>query len=209
MAISPDRGSNEEKALSTVAIRGDDETRCARMTPTSRSWMDNASAESKQSTTGATRLRLHDLPNELLTHVIDYLATQCPSEVNWNWRPDITLTGSNTLDLKTISRTSKHLRSLVLPSLFAHACLDPNQSTSFLAFVRRQNLVNHITSLVAHLSGSCSHLHPAWWFRILASIPLTTLTIVSHAIPSKDVSVSAQSWFPILLDQKGFKPPTP
>jgi hypothetical protein len=194
MAVPSDGGSNNEKALSTVATRGDDNTCDARMTRLSRSRTDNETAENKQGMTGPTRLRLEDLPNELLTHIIDYLDSKCPSEVNWNQRPDTTLTRSHILDLKAISRTSKHLRNLVLPSLFAHTRLDPNQSTPFLNFVRRHNLGHHITSLVAHLSGSCTHLHPVWWFHILAAIPLTTFTIVSHGyLLFKACVVSVQS----------------
>src|ERR1700761_5757710 len=115
MAVSGDGGSNHEKALSTVAPRGDDNTPDARMTRLSRSRTDNETAENKQCTASPTRLRLEDLPNELLAHIIEYLDSKCPSEVNWNQRPHITLTRSHTLDLKAISRTSKHLRSLVLP----------------------------------------------------------------------------------------------
>ena len=170
------------------------------MTSISGSWPGNEMTES------ATGLRLQDLPNELLAHIIDHLDTECPSEVNWNQRPDVTLTRSSTLDLKAISRTSKHLRNLVLPSLFAHTRLDPNQSTSFLAFVRRHSLVNHITSLVAHLSGSCAHLHPVWWLRILGTIPLTTFTIVSQAIHSKLASFLSTATFH-LLDSEIFQTP--
>ena len=126
----------------------------------------------------SAQLRLGDLPNELLGHIIDYLDTECPSEVKWNQRPDTTLTHSKTADLKTISRTSKHLRHLVLPRLFAHTRLDPNQLTSFLQFIHRNALTQHVTSLVAHLAGSYTHLHPAWWSRILTTIPLTTFTIL-------------------------------
>jgi hypothetical protein len=132
----------------------------------------------EQKTASSSRVRLGDLPNELLGHILDYLDTECPSEVNWNQRPDIYLTQSKTFDLKNISSTSKHLRHLVLPRLFAHARLDPNQSTPFLLFIRDKGLTLHITSLVVHLSGPCTHLHPTWWYLLLNTIPLTTFTIL-------------------------------
>jgi hypothetical protein len=170
---------DDQNALPMAVRRDKNNTTCAGMAPASGQLTDVETARNEQSTTiPSTRLRLEDLPNELLSHIIDSLDTECPSEVNWNQRPDTTLTQSKTLDLKTISRTSKHLRHLVLSRLFAHTRLDPSQSTPFLNFVHRNNLTNQITSLVAHLSGSCTHLHPAWWFRILITIPLTTFTIL-------------------------------
>jgi hypothetical protein len=134
--------------------------------------------ETQQKAASSSRLRLGDLANELLGHIIDYLDSECPSEVNWNQRPDTSLTQSKTLDLKAISRTSKHLRHLVLTRLFAHTRLNPNQLTPFLLFVRANRLAPHISSLVAHLSGPCTHLHPAWWYLLLNTIPLTTFTIL-------------------------------
>jgi hypothetical protein len=146
----------------------------------------------------STQLRLADLPNELLDHIVDYLDTECPSEVNWHQRPGTTLTQSQTVDLKTISRTSKHLRHLVLPHLFAHARLNPNHCTPFLDFIRSHNLTPHITSLVAHLPGSCTHLHPAWWSRILTTVPIMTFTILCppyvFAELTKTSLVSPDSW---------------
>jgi hypothetical protein len=148
--------------------------------------------------TPLTQLRLADLPNELLDHIVDYLDTKCPSEVNWHQRPGTTLTQSQTIDLKTISRTSKHLRHLVLPRLFAHTRLDPNHCTPFLDFIRSHNLTPHITSLVAHLPGSCTHLHPTWWSRILTTIPIMTFTILCppyvFAELTKTSLVSPDSW---------------
>jgi hypothetical protein len=159
---------------------------------------DVSTPETGHKATPSTRLRLGDLPNELLGHIIDYLDTECPSEVNWHQRPETTLTQSQTVDLKTISRTSKHLRHLVLPRLFAHARLDPNHCTPFLNFIRNHSLTPYITSLVAHLPGSCTHLHPAWWSRILTTIPLTTFTILCPPYVFAELTqtslVSPDSW---------------
>jgi hypothetical protein len=122
MAVPGDIGTNYQNAPSMAVRRVKDKTTYIG----ARAAL--GSARNEQTTTPPAQLRLEDLPNELLGHIIDYLDTDCPSEVNWNQRPDTTLTQSKTLDLKTVSRTSKHLRHLVLPRLFAHTRLDPNQS---------------------------------------------------------------------------------
>lgn len=182
MAIGHEIRTMDHNPLWMAGKQDNVKTRCSRSTSTSGQLTDNGPARLKPTAISATQFSLGDLPNELLGHIIDYLDSEAPSEVNWNQRPDITLTQSETADLKTISRTSKHLRHLVLPRLFAHMRLDPNQAAPFLSFARRNNLTNHISSLVAHLSGSCTHIHPVWWSHILTSIPLTTLTIVSSAV---------------------------
>jgi len=149
-----------------MAVRGDDNKMTFSEEATaSEESISKTAARPEQKVPSSTRLRLGNLPNELLGHIIDYLDSECPSERNWNQRPDTTLTQSTTLDLKIVSCISKHLRHLVLPRLF-------------FDFIHRYNLTNQITSLVANLSGSCTHLHPAWWSRILTTIPLTTFTIL-------------------------------
>ena len=164
----------------TIVRTDEDDTPVAEETMASEEPQSIAVTETgqKPSPPSPSQLRLADLPNELISQIIDHLDTECPSEVNWNKRPDTTLTHSTTVDLKTISRTSTHLRHLVLPRLFAHARLEPTQSTGFLRFVNRNKLTNHIASLVAHLPGPCTHLYPAWWSRLLTAIPLTTFTIL-------------------------------
>ena len=171
--------TNAARDTPPLIVRTDeDKSPVAEETTASEEPQSNAITETGQKPAPPNQLRLTDLPNELINHIIDHLDTECPSEVNWNKRPDTTLTHSTTVDLKTISRTSTHLRHLVLPRLFAHARLEPTQSTPFLTFVERNKLANHIISLVAHLPGPCTHLYPAWWSRLLTIIPLTTFTIL-------------------------------
>src|SRR5277367_6806629 len=103
------------------------------------------------------KLRLENLPNELLGGIFALLARPCPSEVRFNEQPDRSLITSKHIDLKTVSYLSKRFRSLVLPLLFAHAHLDPYHLTGFLAFIKDNNLTNRIVSVVASLQGPCSH----------------------------------------------------
>jgi hypothetical protein len=122
---------------------------------------------------------LADLPNELFDHVLGFLDHQCPSELNWHQRPDLGITKSTKVDLKSLSLTSKSIRALTLKRLFAHVCLDPNQSPTFLDFVDQHALAPHIRSVVARMTEPCRLiLHPLWWARLLNEIPALTFTII-------------------------------
>lgn len=122
---------------------------------------------------------LDDLPNELFDHVLEFLHHQCPSELNWHQRPDLSIIKSTKTDLKNLSLTSKSVRALTLKRLFAHVCLDPNQSPAFLDFVDQHGLAVHVKSIVAYMTEPCRLiLHPLWWARLLNAIPALTFTII-------------------------------
>lgn len=122
---------------------------------------------------------LIDLPNELFDHILGFLDQECPSELNWHQRPDLNLTKSSRKDLKNLSMASKSTRVLTLKRLFAHVCLDPNQSPAFLAFLDRHVLNQHVKSIVARMTEPCRLiLHPLWWARLLNEIPAVTFTII-------------------------------
>ena len=122
---------------------------------------------------------LDDLPNELFDHVLKYLHHQCPSELNWHQRPDLNIIKSTKTDLKSLSLTSKCMRALTLKRLFAHVCLDPNQSPAFLDFVDQHGLAVHVKSIVAYMTEPCRLiLHPLWWARLLNTVPALTFTII-------------------------------
>ncbi len=122
---------------------------------------------------------LDDLPNELFDHVLKFLHHQCPSELNWHQRPDLSIIKSTKTDLKSLSLVSKYVRAMTLKRLFAHVCLDPNQSPSFLEFVNQHGLAVHVKSIVAYMTEPCRLiLHPLWWARLLNAIPALTFTII-------------------------------
>lgn len=121
---------------------------------------------------------LSDLPNELFDHVLEHLEHQCPSEVNWHQRPGLKITRSTESDFKSLSLVSKSIRALTLKRLFAHVCLDPNQSPAFLDLVDQYALAPHIKSIVARMTEPCRLiLHPLWWARLLNVIPAQTFII--------------------------------
>lgn len=122
---------------------------------------------------------LADLPTEIFDHVLKFLGHECPSELNWHQRPDLNLTKSPKADLKNLSLASKSIRSLTRKRLFAHVCLDPNQSPAFLDFVYQYALAPHITSILARITEPCRLiLHPLWWARLLNAIPALTFTVI-------------------------------
>lgn len=122
-------------------------------------------------------LKLLDLPNELLGHVLTFLDSNRPSENSFVEHPASSWTICQEHPLKNFSTLSHRLRSLTLPLLFRHVRLDPYHLSPFLAFIRQTQLTDSVISIVAHLQGPCNHIHPAWWCRLLNEIPATCFTI--------------------------------
>ncbi len=122
---------------------------------------------------------LEDLPNELFDHVLEFLHHPCPSELNWHRRPDLNTIKSTKTYLKNLSLASRSVRASTLKRLFAHVCLDPNQSPAFLDFINQHGLAVHVKSIVAYMTEPCRLiLHPLWWARLLNAIPASTFTII-------------------------------
>jgi len=124
------------------------------------------------------RLKLLDLPNEILGHVFSHLDSQSPFDLALKRQPSPRSTQSLTRPLKHISLLSHRCRAIVLPRLFRHACLDPFRLGPFLRFVQSNHLSHHIDSLVAYLQSPCSHVYPAWWARLLNGVPARTISII-------------------------------
>src|SRR6201999_225085 len=78
--------------------------------------------------------------------------------------------------LKNLTLTCRLIRSLTLPILFKHAVFCPLRLGDFLGFLKKHKLTQQVASVVAHLRGHYSHVHPAWWARLLNEVPATRLT---------------------------------
>ena len=169
------------------------------------------------------RLRLQELPNELLDHVIDFLETQCPSEVNWHQTPDPSLRQSSCHDFKHLSLTSHQFRASISPRLFTNIRADVSDLTLLLPFLTTNSLTRHITSAAIHIPPSWpsdeqhfvilphitspfafttiafTSVPPTWWSTLLSTLPaLSSLTILAPprhlgALFGHDVPV-ADSW---------------
>ncbi|EXJ81736.1 hypothetical protein A1O1_07801 [Capronia coronata CBS 617.96] len=139
-------------------------------------------------------MSLLDLPNELISRIISFLDSPSPFDelllhkpISWRnikrpWQvddPDDTTDGSLYWHdpLKQLSLTSRLARSLTLPILFKYAVLHPARLTSFLVFLKEQDLIHHVSSVVADVPGIYNHLHPAWWARLLNEVPIARLSI--------------------------------
>lgn len=122
--------------------------------------------------------KLADLPNELIDHILSFLDSKAPSELNFNEQPTSTYTYAQKTPLKDVSRVSRRLRDIVLSRLFANVRLDPYRLTPFLTFIHRQKLAHNVKTIVAQLQGPCNHIHPAWWARLLNEVSACNFTII-------------------------------
>ena len=103
------------------------------------------------------RATIEDLPNELLTSIINNLDSPQPSASALYDEPSFDLTVSKVADLKAFSRVSKRWRQAVLPLLFRHAQFIVKEPTGhktildqelrpFTNFVARSQLCPNITT---------------------------------------------------------------
>ncbi|MCJ1367459.1 hypothetical protein MMC16_006592 [Acarospora aff. strigata] len=150
-------------------------------------------------------LRLEDLPNELLGHIISLLDTEAPSIRKLTEEPSLDLTVSETRHLKNISLTSRHFRQLSIPRLFRccrvktvcyrfYAVNAPvsvsffvDEMHSCLGFLRSNGLLGYVQSLVVYIDGTPSGTLRGWsmsretqrvWQHILPHINPQSLTII-------------------------------
>lgn len=122
-------------------------------------------------------LQLLGLPNELLDYIFEFLDAPPPSSGNIIDHPGASWTQSSSQNLKAISMLCHRLRLIVLPRLFRFSRLDPYRLASYLSFLSINKLESKVSSVVAHLQGPCNHIHPAWWCRLLNSVPATRFAI--------------------------------
>lgn len=131
-----------------------------------------------------------ELPNEIISRVISFLDTPSPFDANLSQKPalewpkdelqaQVSETKPRRNTLKSMSTSNRLLRSLTLPVLFKHVMFDPVRLSDFLAYVRQNDLDQRISSIVAVVSGHYSHIHPAWWARLLNEVPASRLSIIA------------------------------
>lgn len=142
--------------------------------------------------------QLLDLPNEILNQVIRYLDSDICLEQRFHSHPRNTWLELEERPLTHISVSSRRLRQLALPVLFRRARLNPIHLTDFLTFIHQHTLEPTVHSIVAHIEGPLSHIHPAWWCRLLNAIPTPTLILVgspsSFSEPAKLHITVSDSW---------------
>lgn len=123
---------------------------------------------------------LERLPNELLDHIISYLATEPPSRGRLHRPPTRHFTRSRTRDLKHLAQSSSQFLDLVRPRLFAHACLELEDEFNFLAFILRSGLRRYVTSLVAiTINASADPADQGWWRRVLRYLDPACVTVLA------------------------------
>lgn len=142
--------------------------------------------------------QLLDLPNEILSQIIRYLDSDICLEHRFVAHPRDKWLELDEKPLKHISTASQRLRQLSLPTLFQRARLNPFQLTDFLNFTHHHALTSTIHSIVAHLTSPVSHIHPAWWCRLLNEIPTPTLILTgapsAFSEPAKLHITVSDSW---------------
>jgi hypothetical protein len=138
---------------------------------------------------------LLDLPNEILGRIIVSADSPSPFDASLHLKPKSSLVPRESHDgirlmsmpaarerhapLKSLVSTCRLLHALALPLLFKHALLNTGRLSDFLAFLHHHKLPQHVSSVVAYLPGHYSHIHPAWWARLLNEVPAKRLTIVA------------------------------
>jgi len=120
---------------------------------------------------------LEQLPNELLDWIISYLATEPPSLTRFHQPPHPQFTRSRARNLKHLALSSSHLLHLVRPRLFTHVCLELENESDFLAFIRRSRLGRYVTSLVAITVNASAD--QGWWHRVLRDLDPACVTVLA------------------------------
>lgn len=128
-----------------------------------------------------TSLALLDLPNEVLSYIIDWVSDEPPLFEAFKARPLLRRALPESLTpLKNFSRTNHRLRKLSLPFLFQHVRIQLGSLDDMFAFVLSSGVDIHACSAFIQLSGPTSHQRPYWWQRLLKACPrLSMLTIAA------------------------------
>ena len=151
------------------------------------------------------------LPTEILDRVIFFLDTPNPFEAVVFQKPKApgsdrsysssiaehyTFANSSCRDLplKTLSSTTRFLRTLTLPQLFKHSTLQPLELDAFLAFAALHGLGSKVSSLTAHVHTHYNHLHPAWWARLLNALPSATQIAIVAPPEILDALAGIYTW---------------
>jgi len=154
-------------------------------------------------------LGLEQLPNELLDYIIAFLDVESPSTQKLNQEPSLQLTVSEVKTLKNLSRTSHLLRQFSLPRLFRcsrvktihykvlvnnhlySVSFSIDMIESYLSFLRTNNLLNHVKSLVVYIDAPpLDALHEivtvrkatSIWQSLLPHINPQSITIIGEPL---------------------------
>lgn len=120
------------------------------------------------------------LPNELLDQIIFYLTVEPPSIARIHQVPDLQIARCETQDLKNLSGVSSHIRALVRPRLFAHACLDLKDESGFRSFIVASDLAQYVTSVVITTEDVLRESKDQeWWRHLLAYLSPRRITVVA------------------------------
>ncbi|KAJ6115506.1 hypothetical protein N7523_005923 [Penicillium sp. IBT 18751x] len=123
---------------------------------------------------------LERLPNELLDHIISYLATRPPSLTQFHQPPTRYGTQPQTRSLKHLALVSSRFLNLVRPQLFTCACLELEDELDFIAFIIRTSLNRYVTSLMAiTVNASADPADQGWWRRILRFLDPACVTVLA------------------------------
>ncbi|KAJ5239518.1 hypothetical protein N7468_004137, partial [Penicillium chermesinum] len=123
---------------------------------------------------------LESLPNELLDQIIFFLTTPPPSIARIHRDPDLQIAKSHACDLKHLAGVSSHLRDLVRPRLFAHACFDLKDEPAFQSFLIASDLARYVTSVVVIAENVASDPEDqGWWRRLLGYLNPSRFTVVA------------------------------
>lgn len=149
-------------------------------------------------------LRLLDLPNEILSYILEFCDSVPPSLLTAKSLPiPPQVHPEATTPLKKSSILNHRLRKLALPLLFRHLSVSPDRMAIIIPFTSHHNLDPHVTTAQVYLPGPTTHRRPHWWHILLSRYPrLSTLTITAPP------SVFAEIIQPVKLsDQWAFKIP--
>ena len=146
--------------------------------------------------------QLVDLPNEIISHILNLLDSPSPFKLTVHELPQ-SRPHSRPLEvspLKSCSYVSHRFRKLTLPVLLRHVRIHHGELQAFLTFVETAKLTKFPLSIVIEIYSPTSHLHPPWWTRLLTSLPsMTTLSIAAppHIFPEltrNPCSSSTDAW---------------
>lgn len=169
------------------------------------------------SSTHSAPTSIDDLPNELLSHIFDYLDGPRPSSAALLDEPYFDLTRSSDAPLKSSSLVCKQWREATTPVLFKYACLTAKRNISedivehamlkpFSDFVHTNHLKNVVRSVVlltrssktTNLSTLSRIEFDLFWPTLFEAIDPTTVLIVAPAEALGEITgcnVAAQdSW---------------
>lgn len=132
--------------------------------------------------------QLVDLPNEIISHILNLLDSPSVFESTIHELPQSRPSSRplKVLPLSSSSYVSHRFRKLVLPVLFRHVRMHHGDLKAFLRFAETAKVRNAPISIVIEIYTPTSHLHPPWWTQVLTTLPsLSTLSIAAppHIFP--------------------------